>query len=67
MISDKEWLRTIGNWRDWEDESYGERLLKEYMRIHKRGIAKERKEAFEKILKRTIKSNKDLLKELEKL
>ena len=36
MISDKEWLREIGKWDDWEDESYGERVLRNYMRIHLR-------------------------------
>ena len=36
MISDKEWLRDIGKWVDWEDESYGERVVREYMRVHRK-------------------------------
>lgn len=36
MISDREWLRKLGEWKDWEDESYGERLLREDMRMRGR-------------------------------
>jgi len=36
MKSDKKWLRDLGDWIDWEDESYGERVLKSYMEsIHR--------------------------------
>lgn len=34
MISDREWLRKLGEWIDWEDESYGEKLLRHYMELY---------------------------------
>ena len=36
MISDRKWLRDIGEWKDWEDENYGSLILREYMRIYGR-------------------------------
>jgi hypothetical protein len=34
MISDREWLRKLGNWIDWEDESFGEKELRHYMELY---------------------------------
>ena len=34
MISDKQWLRKLGEWIDWQDESFGERELRNYMVIY---------------------------------
>ena len=34
MISDKEWLRKLGEWTDWQDENFGERELRNYMMIY---------------------------------
>ena len=34
MISDKEWLRKLGEWIDWQDESFGERELRNYMMLY---------------------------------
>ena len=34
MISDKEWLRKLGKWIDRQDESFGERELRNYMMLY---------------------------------
>ena len=34
MISDKQWLRKLGEWIDGQDESFGERELKNYMMLY---------------------------------
>ena len=34
MISDKQWLRKLGEWIDWQDESFGERELRNYMMLY---------------------------------
>lgn len=34
MISDKEWLRKLGKWIDWQNESFGERELRKYIMIY---------------------------------
>ena len=34
MIPDKVWLRKLGEWIDWQDESFGERELRNYMMLY---------------------------------
>lgn len=34
MISDKQWLRKLGKWTDWQDESFGDRELRNYMMVY---------------------------------
>ena len=34
MISDSKWLRKLGEWTDWQDESFGELELRNYMMLY---------------------------------
>lgn len=34
MISDREWLRKLGEWIEWQDGSFGERELRNYMMVY---------------------------------